>query len=212
MGTHSSLREVIASPSSSLRPPSSPARSRCWSSPPPPCSSSRPPLRQPASTTTAAAIPTSTESTGESIRGSIPTRVTTRRKTTGSRTTTAMMAMRTRRSRIPSPLTSIRDRRGRGSSLIFLLLAKLRSSLPALACVPLLDPMKILHLPPILAPLLQGLTSLAAGGRHYCYVSELCKDARRSILDNTKLWSTEACCGDIPAPCPGPDFFGVRGP
>jgi len=55
-------------------------------------------------------------------------------------------------------------------------------------------------------------TSPAAGGRHYCYVSELCKDARRSILDNTKLWSTEACCGDIPAPCPGPDFFGVRGP
>merc|ERR1712117_424281 len=34
-------------------------------------------------------------------------------------------------------------------------------------------------------------TSLAAGGRHYCYVSEVCKDARRSRLDRRKLWSTE---------------------
>merc|ERR1712156_868670 len=52
--------------------------------------------------------------------------------------------------------------------------------------------------------------NLATGGRPFCYVSELCKDARRSVINKDSLWSTEACCGDTPAPCPGPDFG--RGP
>merc|ERR1712012_513665 len=123
-----------------LGPPSSPARSRCWSSPPPLCSSSRQPQRLLRSTTPAAAIPTSAESMGESTRGSIHTRATTQRKTTGSRTTTATtratVAMRT-----PGPPTGTKDLLmvGRGSSY-FSLLGKLSSSNPALASVLLLDP------------------------------------------------------------------------
>merc|ERR1712244_203032 len=57
------LHVVYVSPSSSPRPPASPARSRCWPSPSPPplCSPSRPPQRQPSqSTTTAAARVTRT--------------------------------------------------------------------------------------------------------------------------------------------------------
>jgi len=48
--------------------------------------------------------------------------------------------------------------------------------------------------------------NLATGDRHFCYVSELCKDARRSAININSLWSTEACCGNTPAPCPGPNF------
>jgi len=52
--------------------------------------------------------------------------------------------------------------------------------------------------------------SLATGDQHYCYVETLCKDAKRSVINKEFLYSTEACCGDTPAPCPGPNFG--RGP
>merc|ERR1712027_103075 len=48
--------------------------------------------------------------------------------------------------------------------------------------------------------------NLATGSRPFCYVSALCQDARRSVINKESLWSTQACCGDTPAPCPGPDF------
>merc|ERR1712117_379014 len=40
--------------------------------------------------------------------------------------------------------------------------------------------------------------SAAAGNRHFCYVSELCKDVKRSTISPEHLWSVEACCGNTP--------------
>merc|ERR1711992_357276 len=34
--------------------------------------------------------------------------------------------------------------------------------------------------------------------KHFCYVSEPCKDAIRSVLHQAFLFSTDACCGDRP--------------
>merc|ERR1712154_173631 len=42
--------------------------------------------------------------------------------------------------------------------------------------------------------------SAAAGGKNFCYVSGLCKDARRSALHPDFMWSTDACCGNRPCP------------
>jgi len=42
--------------------------------------------------------------------------------------------------------------------------------------------------------------SSAAGNRHFCYVSELCKGVRRSDDSDNFYWSADACCGN--APCP----------
>merc|ERR1712117_531595 len=41
-------------------------------------------------------------------------------------------------------------------------------------------------------------TSAAAGGRNFCYVSEFCKDVKRSIISPEHLWSVDACCGKTP--------------
>merc|ERR1712117_709377 len=38
-------------------------------------------------------------------------------------------------------------------------------------------------------------TSAAAGGRHFCYVSDFCKDVKRSVISPEHLWSVDACCG-----------------
>jgi len=40
--------------------------------------------------------------------------------------------------------------------------------------------------------------SAAAGNRHFCYVSELCKDAKRSVINPDFIWSIFACCGNKP--------------
>jgi len=42
--------------------------------------------------------------------------------------------------------------------------------------------------------------SAAEGGRHFCYVSELCKDVKRSAISPQFLWSVDACCG-LNNPC-----------
>merc|ERR1719245_473371 len=41
-------------------------------------------------------------------------------------------------------------------------------------------------------------TSAAAGGRHFCYVSDFCKDVKRSAISPEHLWSVNACCGNTP--------------
>merc|ERR1712027_276504 len=41
-------------------------------------------------------------------------------------------------------------------------------------------------------------TSAAAGGRHFCYVSEFCKDVKRSTISPEFKWSVDACCGNTP--------------
>jgi len=56
-------------------------------------------------------------------------------------------------------------------------------------------------------------TSAAAGGRHFCYVSEFCKDVKRSTISPEHLWSVDACCGNKPCGAnadPAPEDGDVR--